>query len=217
MIDDPFDPPGYGRFGGGNLFLFDLGRYLIRRGFIVTYIIRKNSSEKKSFERLGNNCTIIRLQVGPEKEISPKYVASLIEPLKIKFSEKMEELEGKIIACHSIYWISGIVVLEYCKANNIRLVHSILSLGRLKISNEQCHDKIEKKRDSSEVLIFNEADDLIVVCPNEKNNLYELYPEVKNTDCHIVPYGIDEKMFFPRPESPGNFVCRSANRFKQGD
>ena len=54
MIDDPFDPPGNERVGGGHVFLFDLGRYLIRRGFQVTYIIRKNSQKKKSLEKLGS-------------------------------------------------------------------------------------------------------------------------------------------------------------------
>jgi hypothetical protein len=29
-IDDPFDPTGVYRFGGGSTFVFDLGRYLVR-------------------------------------------------------------------------------------------------------------------------------------------------------------------------------------------
>ena len=215
MIDDPFDPPGNERVGGGHVFLFDLGRYLIRRGFQVTYIIRKNSQKKKSLEKLGEKCSIIRLEVGPLKEMKPDEVSKLINPLKKEFINAIEELRDRPNALHSIYWISGIVALDFTNVNKIKHVHSVLSLGRLKVKEEKKLSKIDKLRDESEIKIFNDVDGLILVCPNELQALRKLYPEVINNNCHIIPYGIDETLFFPRPESTNHYVRRTTGRFKQ--
>jgi D-inositol-3-phosphate glycosyltransferase len=213
MIDDPFDPPGHERYGGGHVFLFDLGRYLVRRGFNLTYIIRNNSSNKKKYEKIGDNCTIIRLGVGPAKEIDPSQVSYYIEPLKKEFTKVLTNLSLIPQVVHTSYWISGIVALPYTRNNNIKHVHSVLSLGRLKLKRPFI-SKDEKYRDKSEIKLFNSADELILVCPDEINSLKKLYPEVNNKNLNVISYGINENIFFPRPESTDHYVRRSSSRFQ---
>ena len=112
MIDDPFDPPGQHRFGGGQLFLFDLGRYLVRKGNEVTYIVRKNDRSKPDKDQLGQKCKILRLEVGPTEEITPNKVATLIDKLKVEFRNKMK-LVKFMTAKHTLQVGFG-VHLELC-------------------------------------------------------------------------------------------------------
>ncbi|MEA2329592.1 MAG: hypothetical protein QOE68_4551, partial [Thermoanaerobaculia bacterium] len=46
LTDDPFDPPGESRYGGAQRFMFDLGRYLVRRGHHVVFMTRQSRSRK---------------------------------------------------------------------------------------------------------------------------------------------------------------------------
>ncbi|NOQ25814.1 MAG: glycosyltransferase [Bacteroidales bacterium] len=217
MIDDPFDPPGSGRFGGGHLFLFDLGRYLIRQGITVTYICRKNSPTKNSYERLGDKCTIYRLDVGPQKEILTFEVSSYLKQLKTQFINTIIQLD-KVDVIHTSYWISGLVAMEYCQNNGIKHVNTILSLGRLKHKEKKSLSEYERFRDISEITVFNGVDDLIAICQDEKKSLFKLYPELKqNINCHIIANGIDENIFYQRPESSSDFIRRASYRFKQGN
>jgi hypothetical protein len=217
MIDDPFDPPGCGRFGGGHIFLFDLGRYLVRHGLNVAYICRNNSSEKVGFERLGEKCVIYRINVGPQKEIATSEIVDYLVPLKTQFENILNQFI-KIDVIHTSYWISGLIALDYCKKNNIKHINTILSLGRLKLKGKKHLSAYEKLRDESEISVFSKVDELIAICQDEKETLFSLYPELeKNINCHIIANGIDETIFYKRPEPSCGFICRATNRFKQGN
>ncbi|NVO12329.1 MAG: glycosyltransferase [Bacteroidales bacterium] len=216
MIDDPFDPPGSGRYGGGHLFLFDLGRYLIRQGIPIVYICRNNSPNKKHYEELGSLCSIYRLNIGPAEELPTNKISNYIIELVDGFNTIMTKL-GEVNVIHTSYWISGIVAHEYCKNNNIKHVNTILSLGRLKHRDENHLSDYEILRDRLEIKLFNSVDVIIAICQDEKNNLIKLYPELKqDINCQIISNGIDENIFYKRPESSSNLICRATYRFKQG-
>jgi glycosyltransferase involved in cell wall biosynthesis len=217
FIADPFDPPGYERYGGGHLFLFDLGRFLVQKGLNVSYFTRRNAPSKPTYERLGPLCSIHRLDVGPPEEIDPPVVGTFLDSLSSAFEKLIEAQNLRYVTIHSHYWIAGEVVRRFCSNHRIRHVHSILSLGRLNREKGK-HERKELTmlRDDCEVRVFNSADALIAVCANEYADLTKLYPEVGNSNTHIIPYGVDPDVFYPRPESQSDFVRRQTNGFTQG-
>lgn len=210
FIADPFDPPGFDRFGGGHLFIFDLGRYLVRNGFHVTFVTRLNSPQKPLFDVLGPRCSIYRLAVGPAMEIDPSSVGELVGELATSFEQTIEKSGLEFDAIHSHYWIAGEVARRFCKSRHIRHIHSVLSLGRLKPGFRS-----QPIRDSCEVNVFRSADILLTVCNSELSDLERLYPEVSLTKTHTIPYGVDPDVFYIRPQSESDFVRRQTSRFKK--
>lgn len=215
LIDDPFDPPGGGRYGGGHLFVLDLGRYLVRNGHRLTFLTRLNEPSKPLHEALGPRCDIYRIRVGPEADINPTDLAPWLRPLTEQTMEIVRST-GPFDVLHSHYWISGIVARELVEHYPTFHVHSLLSLGRIRYEVKEQRYTHDDERDQAEVKIFREADRLIACCPAELNDLKRLYPEVSSAHCYVIPYGVDTDVFFPRPESPSDFVHRAANRFKKG-
>lgn len=211
FVADPFDPPGFERYGGGHLFIFDLGRYLVQNGFQITFITRLNDRRKSPLELLGPHCSICRLEVGPPEEIAPAAVGEYLEELSESFGERVAAHNLKLDAIHSHYWIAGEVARRFCSSRQIRHVHSVLSLGRLKPSEGQ-----SQLRDECEVRVFNSADALVTVCDAEYSDLERLYPEVSLTNTSVIPYGVDPDVFYIRPQSERDFVCRQARGFEQG-
>ena len=216
FVADPFDPPGQERFGGGHLFLFDLGRFLVNDGFRVTYFTRRNSSEKPVFDQIGPMCTIIRLEVGPPEELPPPVVGSYLDELSLAFDQAITGRRLEFSALHSHYWIGGEVVRSFCAIHHVRHVHSILSLGRVNREKGESLTTSSSVREQHEIRVINSADAVIAVCPSELADLQRLYPEVDPSRIHVIPYGVDPDVFYPRPQSEGDFVRRQAIGFPQG-
>jgi D-inositol-3-phosphate glycosyltransferase len=215
VIDDPFDPPGGERFGGGHLFVFDLGRFLIRRGHRVTYITRLNDPRKLDKEQLGPMCTVYRLRVGPLSDVPPSELGGFLAEMTSQSLALLDNISS-FDAIHSHYWLSGIIAREIAARWPTHHVHSLLSLGRVRKSVGEELRPGDEKRDRDEVRVFNEADRLIACCPAEKKDLQALYPEIRHQRIYIIPYGVDNDVFLPRPESSHDFVRRTARRFTQG-
>jgi D-inositol-3-phosphate glycosyltransferase len=217
FVADPFDPPGHDRFGGGHLFLFDLGRYLVRMGDRVTYVTRLNSPLKPVHEEIGSRCAIHRLPVGPAEEISPAATGLLLEDLHQTCADTLRDVFARGPVVHSHYWIAGEVSRRIAAEHQLLHVHSFLSLGRVKRESGEPADAADRLRDECELRVFNAADHLVAVCPDEWRAFERLYPEVSPRTPAIIPYGVDPNVFYRRPESPDDFVRRAAGRFTEGD
>jgi D-inositol-3-phosphate glycosyltransferase len=216
FIADPFDPPGHERFGGGHLFIFDLGRFLVQNGYRVTYFTRRNNAGKAVFDELGPLCSIHRLEVGPAEEIPPHSVGQYLDELSTAFEKIIEERKLEFAALHSHYWIAGEVVRRFCVNHSVRHIHSVLSLGRLNLEKGESITASVTLRDESEIQVFNAADVLLTVCPSERSDIQRLYPEVNLSKTHIIPYGVDPDVFYPRPQSERDFVRRQTLGFAKG-
>lgn len=216
FISDPFDPPGYDRFGGGHLFLFDLARYLVRNNYLTTFVTRLNSSNKPTHENLGCFCDIHRLSVGPPEEISLEKVAELLDPLTDGLAHLVHaKSDCETLVIHSNYWIEGEASLRVARAYGARHVHSILSLGRIKRELGEAPTSADDFRDACELRVFSTADALIAVCPDEAEGLVRLYPEISHAPLSVVPYPIDDDIFYPRPTSPDDYAHRATSRIQQ--
>lgn len=214
LTDDPLDPPGWERFGGGHLFVFDLGRYLVRLGWRVDYITRLNAPSKRMYEDLGPLSSITRANVGPTEDLTPLALHSYFEEI-VAAVRQMDFLQNPYDVIHSHNWLSGAVARRLISAVPVRHIHSILSLGRTRLALGEEATEGDGVRDRLELDVFLNADVLLTVAPSERNDLHKLYPEVKHDRVAVVPYGVDPQHFYPRPECPEDFVLRQARRSSQ--
>jgi D-inositol-3-phosphate glycosyltransferase len=213
FIADPFDPPGHERYGGGHLFIFDLGRFLVQQGYRVSFFTRRNSLTKPTFDQLGSLCSIYRLDVGPPEELAPAIVGTYVDDLFRAFEATLHDGNLEFSALHSHYWIAGEIVRRFCAERNVRHIHSVLSLGRVNREKKESSYGSSLDRESREVAVMNSADAVIVVCPSELADVVRLYPEVDSSRIHTIPYGVDPDEFYPRPQSEGDFVRRQTLGF----
>jgi D-inositol-3-phosphate glycosyltransferase len=215
LTDDPLDPPGWERFGGGHSFVFDLGRYLVRLGWHVHYLTRRNAPAKRAQETLGTLCTITRIDVGPPEDLAP---FALFEYLDAMAAAVMQEplVRERFDVIHSHNWLSGAVARRIVADAPTRHVHSVLSLGRVRLELGENATEADAGRDALELEVFEHADMLVTVAASERDDLRRLYPEIQHDHFAIVPYGVDPDIFYPRPECPDDYVRGAARRSSQG-
>lgn len=216
LTDDPFDPPGHGRFGGGHQFMFDIGRYLVRDGVRVTFLTRLNHPEKTRVHELGPFCTIWRVAAGPPRDLSQAELSGHLDTLSDEAFRLLSGEHPRPDVVHSHNWISGEVARRLAGGLRVRWVHSFLSLGRTRIQLGEEPHPTDALRDAQEMAIFRTADALVAVCPAELADFRSLYPELLHLPVQLVPHGLDPDVFFPRPQPPGDYLRRAARRFEEG-
>jgi D-inositol-3-phosphate glycosyltransferase len=216
FIDDPLDPPGYERFGGGQSFCYDLIRYLARRGDEVDVVTRLNDRSKSRCEQIGFNVRIHRIAAGAPRELDPVKLIPLLPELLEGTTRVLAATLPTLDAIHTQYWLSGNVGRSLAESHGIRHIHHPLSFQREK---RRCGDPDTREshtREQSELQIFASVDCLVLLTSAELETFRSLYPECADTSVAVIPHGADHGVFFPRPESPRAYVRRAAARLEQG-
>jgi len=206
LADDPLDPPGEDRYGGAQLFMFDVGRHLARSGHEVHFLTRRSRPGKPRHQSLGRYWHIHRVDIGPQGELSHHDLwqhRTEIETATVALISQQSSFDVVL----SFNWLSGLAA----KSAGIQPhVHHILSLGRARLAlNEEPHPS-DDSRDAGEVEVFSHATRLVCVCRDELASLQQLYPEVDNSKCRIIPYGTDSDVFYRRPCDADDYIHRPA-------
>jgi hypothetical protein len=205
LTDDPLDPPGADRYGGAQLFIFDLCRHLIRTGNDVTLVTRKSRPDKPDCQDLGPRCRVRRFRVGPDLETSHHDLWQWQSQAVSQGASLIDTHSTDVI--FSMNWLSGLVAIE---THIPRHVHHILSLGRVRRElGEEAHPG-DQARDQGELEVFRRATRLICTCRNELSCLKLLYPEIDPSKAVVLPYPVDTYAYTRRPVDPSLFLCRKA-------
>lgn len=211
LSDDPLDPPGYGRYGGAQLFVFNLGRYLVRVGYEIVYISRKSRPDKPKFQSLGPLCRIYRIVAGPEEEINHHHLFLMMDQIHAGVGEVLKA-EKNFDAVQSHNWISGLIATEIGIKPHY---HHVLSLGRVRLELGEEKDSSDHLRDEGEFKVFGEATYLICATKDEAVSMQKLYPNIDKSKIRIIPYAVDNNIYERRPYDTNNFIHRAAKRLKE--
>jgi glycosyltransferase involved in cell wall biosynthesis len=206
LTDDPLDPPGENRYGGAQLFMFDVGRHLARSGHEVHFLTRRSRPGKPRHQSLGRYWHIHRVDIGSQDELTHHDLWQYRPEIETATATLMSRLLS-FDAVLSFNWLSGLAA----KSAGIRPhVHHILSLGRTRQALREEPHPSDASRDAGEVEVFSYANRLVCVCRDELASMQQLYPEIDTSKCRIIPYGTDSDVFYRRPCDADDYVHRSA-------
>ncbi|HEX8238270.1 MAG TPA: glycosyltransferase [Allosphingosinicella sp.] len=215
FIDDPFDPPGEGLLGGGQAFIFDLGRGFVQAGLDVTYVTRLDSPSKDTFQRLGPRCRIHRVAAGPRQYLQGEQVGRHLEALTAATRGLIESTSSPA-AIHAQYWVSGVVATRLKAAIGPRVFLYPMSFGRAKRLQVDPTERDAVLRETEEPRMLVNCDHIVVGTPDERALVRRLYPEVRDEQLLLAPLWCDSALFNPRPEPADHYVRRAASRFTEG-
>jgi Glycosyltransferase Family 4 len=212
LSDDPLDPPGEGRYGGAQLFMFDLCRHLVRKGHYVILLTRQSRPDKRALENIGPACEVHRIRGGPEHELSHHDIWQHYPELK-EHALKLAPALGKFFSVLSYNWISGVLATEMGVSP---IVHHILSLGRVRRELGEEPHPMDEARDAGELRVFAAATRLICVCNDELASLRRLYPEIDPSKAVVIPYPVDANANTRRPIDSGVYLRWKTQGFTEG-
>ncbi|MBE9116955.1 glycosyltransferase family 1 protein [Lusitaniella coriacea LEGE 07157] len=190
---DPAVEIGKEEAGGQNVYVRKVGEALAEQGWIVDMFTRASDAQQPKIVEHRSNCRTIRLTAGPEDFVPRQEIFSYREDFVREFLEFQRDREIDYDLCHTNYWISGWVGLQFKEKLSIPMLHTYHSLGAVKYKSIQAIPMIAATRLAVEKDCLEQADCIVATSPQEREHMESLVSTKGTID--VIPCGTDIKHF----------------------
>lgn len=182
--------------GGQNVYVAELARQLVKEAFEVDIFTRCDDASLQPVVQWVQGVRIIHVKAGP----------ALILP-KEEIFDFMPEFAGSMLAfigqegltydlIHAHFWMSAFVASILKSRLKIPFVITFHALAYTRLAWQKNEDRFPQERFEIEKDMVSEADQLIAVCPQDREDLISHYgadPE----KITIIPCGFNPEEFYP--------------------
>jgi D-inositol-3-phosphate glycosyltransferase len=182
--------------GGQNVYVAELPKQLVKLGYNVDIYTRK---EDKTTDEIINwlpGVRVIHIKAGPEEIV----MKELLLPFMEDFARNMISFMRKNRICyeliHANFFMSALVASRVKREFDIPYVVTFHALGLVRKIHQKEMDKFPPQRIDIERKIIIDADQVIAECPQDKEDLINLYGALPEK-ISVVPCGFSSKEFYP--------------------
>jgi glycosyltransferase involved in cell wall biosynthesis len=183
-------------FGGQNVYVNHLSLALARLGYEVDVFTRQVSAEEPKIHRWVRGVRVVNLKAGPLITLKKDFLLPYMREFLNSFLTFCKTEGSSYDLVHANFWMSGLVAMEIKKILGTPFVVTFHALGRIKKRHQGQADTSPNERIPIERLVMREADKIIAECPQEREDLINLYG-VSTDKLEIIPAGVDTKVFYP--------------------
>jgi D-inositol-3-phosphate glycosyltransferase len=182
--------------GGQNVYVGELAKHLISLDYKVDIFTRWDDSKLPQVIAWIPGVRVIHIKAGPVEVIAKEQLLDYMP----EFTENMHKfIEGEAnpyVLIHANFWMSALVASEIKERINIPFVVTFHALGQVRKIYQGENDKFPAERVEIEKRIVQEADQIIAECPQDQEDLINLYdaPPEKIT---VIPCGFSPQEFYP--------------------
>lgn len=180
--------------GGQNVYVTQLARHLATLGYAVDVFTRRDDAELPEVVTCEENFRVIHAPAGPETFV-PKEALLQYMPAFTDFVEAYCRTE-RYALLHAHFFMSGLVAANLKERLGVPFVITFHALGRVRRIHQGQADGFSDERFAIEDRLVAEADRIIAECPQDEEDLIQLY----GADPHkvvVIPAGFDPVEFGP--------------------
>lgn len=180
--------------GGQNVYVAELSKELVHKGYAVDIFTRKDNEQISEIVNWLPGIRVINIKAGPEKFVEKEKLL----PFMNEFTANMlcfiknEDIRYEII--HANFFMSALVAANIRKQIHIPYVVTFHALGLVRLAHQKEMDKFPVERFDIERMIVANADRIIAECPQDKEDLIDYY-YADPDKITIVPCGFNPREF----------------------
>jgi D-inositol-3-phosphate glycosyltransferase len=181
--------------GGQNVYVGQVARHLAARGHRVDIFTRRDSTSLPEVMRWDDGVRLINVPAGPPRAIRKEDLLPYME----EFAEFMQgfcDREATYDIAHANFFMSAQVASDLRRSHGIPYVVTFHALGKVRRMHQQEADEFPDERLDIEEAIVAEADRIIAECPQDMDDLIELYGADRDR-LTLIPCGFDPGEFWP--------------------
>jgi D-inositol-3-phosphate glycosyltransferase len=182
--------------GGQNVYVGQLARHLATMGYEVDVFTRRDSSRLPVRAEWINGVRIIHVPAGPPEPIRKEDLLPYMDEFTAYVSRYCRHLRKPYDLVHANFWMSALVAADLKQALGIPFVVTFHALGRVRRQFQGDADDFPDDRFAVEDRVVAEADHLIAECPQDEEDLIQLY-NADPAKITIIPCGFDPTEFWP--------------------
>jgi D-inositol-3-phosphate glycosyltransferase len=175
--------------GGQNVYVAQVAKNLVHLGYAVDVFTRRDDPELNEVQAWENGTRIIHVPAGPARFVNKEALLPYMRSFT-RFMVDFIQREGMYDLIHANFWMSGLAALKIKQALRIPFTITFHALGRVRRKYQAEQDGFPDTRFSIEDEIVSAADWIIAECPQEKEDLIQLY-HADPARVAIVPAGYD--------------------------
>jgi phosphoheptose isomerase len=182
--------------GGQNVYVGQVAKNLAEAGYEVDVFTRRDSELLPETAEWVAGVRIVHVPAGPAAYVRkedllpymPEFTASML-----RFCRRQRRAYDVI---HANFWTSGLVACDIKRELGTPFVITFHALGRVRRQHQGDADGFPEERSSVEDRVIAEADHVIAECPQDEEDLIQLY-NADPAKISMVPCGFDQAEFFP--------------------
>lgn len=175
--------------GGQNVYVAQIARHLAAKGHQVDVFTRKDRKELPEIVEWEKRLRVIHVPAGPERYVRKEDMLKYMDDFT-RYMQDFINKQGRYDLIHANFWMSGLVAADLKAELSIPFVVTFHALGRVRRIYQGKADGFPEERIEIEDRIIREADGIIAECPQDLQDLVELY-QADASKITIVPGGFD--------------------------
>ncbi|MDB5013567.1 MAG: glycosyl transferase group 1, partial [Daejeonella sp.] len=182
--------------GGQNVYVAELAKHLVKRGYEIDIFTRLENSKEAMIINWEPGIRVIHVEAGPKAVIPKEELMDFMPDFTQRMLSFIKHHNLHYELVHANFWMSGMVACQLKIMLNIPFVITFHALGSVRKMYQKEVDKFPEIRTTIEKEIVKYADQVIAECPQDRLDLINHYqaPEDKIT---IIPCGFSKKEFYP--------------------
>ncbi len=182
--------------GGQNIAVAELTRQLAQMGYLVDVFTHWSDSQQSEVVCWQPGIRVIHVKAGPieyiVKEDMLPFMGEFTENLIRFFSNQPTPYQ----LVHAHFFMSGLVAADLKRALSIPFVITFHALGEVRRQCQGNSDRFPDERGQIEKRIIREADRVIALCPQDRDDLLTLY-KADPARLVMIGNGVDLGEFYP--------------------
>jgi glycosyltransferase involved in cell wall biosynthesis/phosphoheptose isomerase len=182
--------------GGQNVYVGQLAKHLAALGYDVDVFTRRDSDRLPEIADWVDGIRIIHVPAGPAGYVRKEDMQPLMADFTaylLRFCQCQREMYDLV---HANFWMSGLVAADLKKTLGLPFVITFHALGRVRRLHQRTADQFPDDRFDIEDRLVAEADRIIAECPQDEEDLIQLY-NADPAKLTAIPCGFDPTELAP--------------------
>ena len=182
--------------GGQNVYVAQVAKYLVRKGYMVDVFTRWEDTKTPPVIDWLPGVRVIHIKAGPVEIISKENILGYMPEFTQNMLEFIKTTGADYGLIHAHFFMSGLVAANLKAALNIPFAITFHALGHVRRIHQGNSDLFPAERLQIEEDIVQQADYIIAECPQDRDDLINHY-SAPSYKIVIIPCGFSHQEFYP--------------------
>jgi glycosyltransferase involved in cell wall biosynthesis len=192
----PLAAPGGTDSGGQNVYVAQAARGLARLGYRVDVFTRLDAPGLPDSVEWQPGIRVIHVPAGPPEAVPKEGLLGFMDAFTDFLEEFIRRQPWSYSLVHANFWTSGLVAADLKERLGLPFVITFHALGRVRRLHQGKADRFPDARFEIEDRIVREADHVIAECPQDEEDLLQLYG-ADPARITVIPCGFDPRELAP--------------------
>ncbi len=182
--------------GGQNVVVGELAQHLVTLGYDVDIFTRRDDDQLPDEVEWLDGVRVVHIRAGPPLPVAKEDILQYMPEFTDKILAFCEGSPSPYALVHAHFFMSGMAAADIKQMLGIPYVVTFHALGRVRRMHLGDEDGFPEVRLIIEQRVIDEADHIIALCPQDREDLLQLYgaDPVKIT---VIPNGYNTDDFYP--------------------